>query len=82
MTIDVVVPTYNRVDLLRGCLEHLERQEEPHTAIVVDNGSTDGTADLVRSRFPQVRLIALEENLGFGRRSTWVSRRGAAMPSC
>lgn len=67
MTIDVVVPTYNRADLLRGCLEHLARQDEPHTAVVVDNGSTDGTVEMVRAEFPSARLVALEENLGFGR---------------
>ncbi len=67
MTIDVVVPTFNRADLLRGCLEHLARQDVPHTAIVVDNGSRDGTVEMLRAEFPEVRLIALDENLGFGR---------------
>jgi N-acetylglucosaminyl-diphospho-decaprenol L-rhamnosyltransferase len=67
VTIDVVVPTFNRADLLRGCLEHLARQDVPHTAIVVDNGSSDGTAEMVRTEFPDVRLVALVENLGFGR---------------
>jgi GT2 family glycosyltransferase len=33
--------------------------------IVVDNGSTDGTAEFVRARFPRVRLVALEQNVGF-----------------
>ena len=67
VTIDVVVPTYNRADLLRGCLGHLERQDEPHTTIVVDNGSTDGTVEMVRAEFPSVRLVPLPKNLGFGR---------------
>src|SRR4051794_19766312 len=66
MSIDVVIPTYNRADLLRGCLEHLARQDEPHTVIVVDNGSTDGTVELVREQFADVRLVALSETLGFG----------------
>jgi N-acetylglucosaminyl-diphospho-decaprenol L-rhamnosyltransferase len=65
--IDVVVPTYNRADLLRGCLEHLARQDVAHTAIVVDNGSDDGTVAMLRADFPDVRVVALEENLGFGR---------------
>ena len=59
VTIDVVIPTYNRVDLLRDCLEHLARQDEPHRVIVVDNGSSDGTVEMVRERFPETLLIAL-----------------------
>jgi N-acetylglucosaminyl-diphospho-decaprenol L-rhamnosyltransferase len=66
VSIDVVIPTYNRADLVLDCLEHLERQAEPHTTIVVDNGSSDSTAALVRERFPDVRLVELPENLGFG----------------
>ena len=34
--------------------------------IVVDNGSTDGSAGFIREQFPQVRVVALEKNLGFG----------------
>ena len=66
MTIDVVIPTFDRRDLLRSCLEHLARQDTPHATIVVDNGSGDGTPEMVREEFPAVRLIALAENLGFG----------------
>jgi GT2 family glycosyltransferase len=38
----------------------------PHEVIVVDNASPDGTAEKVRERFPEVRLIANEDNAGFG----------------
>ena len=38
---------------------------EPLTTIVVDNGSTDGTVEFVRERFPEVEVVANEENLGF-----------------
>jgi GT2 family glycosyltransferase len=55
----VVVMTRDRwPDLSRT----LPRHEAP--VIVVDNGSTDGTPDLVRERFPDVRLVALDTNLG------------------
>src|SRR5438128_11513862 len=37
----------------------------PHEIIVVDNASSDGSVELVRTRFPAVRLILNEENLGF-----------------
>ncbi len=65
MTIDVVIPTFNRHELTTSCLAHLENQTLEHTAIVVDNGSTDGTPDRVRELFPDVRVVELGENVGF-----------------
>ena len=60
-----VVVTYNRRPLLEECVQALlDQTAAVDEIIVVDNASTDGTADLVRERFPQVRLEALEENLG------------------
>lgn len=67
MTIDVAVPTWNRADLLESCLDHLNRQATPHRVIVADNGSEDDTVAMVRRRFPEVLLVELQENLGFGR---------------
>lgn len=64
--IEVVIPTWNGSSVLGDCLEALEGESTPHTTIVVDNGSSDGTIEMVRERFPSVRLIALPENLGFG----------------
>ena len=51
---------------LRHCLERLAGQAGWDEAIVVDNASSDGSAEMVRAEFPEVRLLALEENLGFG----------------
>ena len=65
MTADVVIPSWNGRDMLARCLDALVR--EPCSAIVVDNASTDGTADLVRSRFPDAVLVELDSNVGFGR---------------
>jgi N-acetylglucosaminyl-diphospho-decaprenol L-rhamnosyltransferase len=64
--IDVVIPSWNAKDLLESCLRTLAAQSLPHTPIVVDNGSTDGTVQLVREEFPAVRIAELNENLGFG----------------
>lgn len=62
----VVVPAWNSRDWLPGCLDGLRRQScRPAATIVVDDGSTDGTADLVRERYPEVELVALGENRGF-----------------
>ena len=66
-TIDVAIPTWNRAELLADCLERLEDERTPHRVIVADNGSTDSTAALVRDRFPESLLVALDVNLGFGR---------------
>lgn len=67
MKATVVIPTYNARSLLVEALEHLAAQTVDHDVIVVDNGSTDGTAETVAERFPAVHVLALPENLGFGR---------------
>jgi N-acetylglucosaminyl-diphospho-decaprenol L-rhamnosyltransferase len=69
-TATVVIPTLNARDLLRDALASLTGQ----AVVVVDNGSTDGTAEMVAGEFPAVRLLRNEENLGFGR----AVNRGAA----
>jgi N-acetylglucosaminyl-diphospho-decaprenol L-rhamnosyltransferase len=65
LSIDVVVPTYQGLNLTESCLRHLELQTAPHTVIVSDNGSTDGTPELVRRDFPRARLVETGGNLGF-----------------
>jgi GT2 family glycosyltransferase len=64
----VVVVNYNTADQLPGCLDALRALEYPGEVeiIVVDNASTDGSADVVRAQFPRVRLIAGAANRGFG----------------
>jgi GT2 family glycosyltransferase len=65
----IVIPNWNGRDLLEKYLPSVIAATEGNPAnevIVVDNGSTDGSADFVRERFPSVRLEALAENLGFG----------------
>jgi N-acetylglucosaminyl-diphospho-decaprenol L-rhamnosyltransferase len=64
-SIDVVVPVHNRWDLTASCLEHLHVQTLRHTAIVCDNGSTDGTRERLHESFPDVRAVELGANLGF-----------------
>jgi N-acetylglucosaminyl-diphospho-decaprenol L-rhamnosyltransferase len=59
--VSVVVVTYNALPWLERCLESVRAYE----TIVVDHGSTDGTLELVRERFPQARLIE-QENKGLG----------------
>lgn len=60
-----VVVTFNRKQLLKGVLEALSRQTRPIDEIlVVDNASTDGTDELLRSDFPALRTLRLPENIG------------------
>lgn len=65
----VVIPNWNGRDLLEKYLPPLVEAMSDHPRneiIVVDNGSTDGSAEYVRTAFPTIRLVALPENLGFG----------------
>src|SRR5579884_167887 len=65
----VVIPNWNGRDLLEKYLPSVIAALEGNPAneiIVVDNASTDGSAAFVRQRFPQVRVLEMEENLGFG----------------
>lgn len=61
----VVIPNWNGLDFIEDCLKSLETQTLNHEVIVVDNGSTDGSKELVDKRFPHVELIKLSRNTGF-----------------
>jgi N-acetylglucosaminyl-diphospho-decaprenol L-rhamnosyltransferase len=65
LSIDVIIPTFEGWELTRRCLTHLAEQTIPHTVIVVDNASTDGTPVKVRNAFPDVRVVELDRNFGF-----------------
>jgi GT2 family glycosyltransferase len=66
LTATVVVPTTAGAERLPRLLRSLALQTVSHQTIVVDNGSTDGTAALL-ARFRDVEVIRLEENVGFTR---------------
>ncbi len=64
-TVWAVVVTYNRRDLLEECLAELAGQTRPlDHVLVVDNASSDGTAEMVRQKHPGLGLLALAENVG------------------
>jgi N-acetylglucosaminyl-diphospho-decaprenol L-rhamnosyltransferase len=65
----VAVVSWNTRGLLDRCLESLETAARTGLAEiwVVDNASSDGSPDMVRERYPWARLIAREDNLGYGR---------------
>jgi glycosyltransferase involved in cell wall biosynthesis len=64
-SVSVVIPTHDRVDLVRRAVSSVLAQSLPPTeVIVVDDGSTDGTAEELRLRFPSVRVVELGERRG------------------
>jgi N-acetylglucosaminyl-diphospho-decaprenol L-rhamnosyltransferase len=67
--VSIIITSWNVRHLLRGCLQSLRGalQRLTHEVFVVDNASADGSADMVRTEFPEVTLIANSENVGFGR---------------
>lgn len=66
MRLSVVVVNWNSREDLAACLASLRAQTHPDVeTIVVDNGSADGSADMVAERFPEAILLRETENLGF-----------------
>ncbi|MBZ0276272.1 MAG: glycosyltransferase family 2 protein [Anaerolineae bacterium] len=63
--LSVVIVNYNTRDDLRACLDALTADPVQPEIIVVDNASTDGSADMVRRTFPTVRLLAQTVNTWF-----------------
>jgi dolichol-phosphate mannosyltransferase len=78
-SLSIIIPAYNEAENIIDTLDNVTRALEPlavrHEILVIDDGSTDATAALVTSnlnRFPAVRLLVNERNMGFG----WSYRRG------
>ena len=78
--LEIVIVSYRCGPMVRECLQSL-REHPPRSGLrvtVVDNASGDGTAEVVRREFPDVRLIALDENLGFSAANNLVLRETTA----
>lgn len=67
MKLSIIIVSWNVRDLLERCLRSIAERafEAPHEVIVIDNASVDGSAAMVREKFPQVNLIENTENRGF-----------------
>jgi hypothetical protein len=63
-SVAAVVVSHNTRGLLERCLAELDR--EGRRVVVVDNASADGSAELVRDRFPTLEVVECAENRGFG----------------
>lgn len=65
-TVTVVVPNWNGLAHVRACFDGLRRQGYKNfVTVAVDNGSTDGSAELIAKEYPEVRLVRLPRNTGF-----------------
>lgn len=66
--VSAIVVSYNTRRMTLDCLRalHADLADLPAEVWVVDNASTDGSVEDIRAEFPNVRLIANEQNLGFG----------------
>ena len=66
--VSIIIVNYNTMDLTRNCLKSVFEQTKDISfeVIVSDNGSNDGSIEMIKSEFPQVVLIENNANLGFG----------------
>ena len=66
MKISVIVPNWNGIKFIGMCLDSLARSDfDSYEVIVVDNGSVDGSREMIERKYPDVRLIKNRENMGF-----------------
>ena len=66
--ISIIIPTYNGLELLRKYLPTVVEAFKNYGAgeiVVVDDGSSDGTPEIIAEEFPQATLLKNAENLGF-----------------
>lgn len=69
MNVSVIIVNYNTKELTKNCLASIFEKTKniDFEVIVSDNGSTDGSIEMIKSDFPQVVLIENNANLGFGK---------------
>lgn len=67
VSVSVIIVSYNTADLIGSCLSSLEQTTNPdkREIFVVDNASSDGSAEIIQQSFPGVHLIANQDNKGF-----------------
>ena len=63
----VIIVTYNAMKWAERCFNSLRQSSVPLDCIVIDNGSTDGSQEFIKNKFPEVDFIQSPKNLGFGK---------------
>lgn len=66
MKVIVIIVTYNPLKWIEKCLNSLLQSSISVEILIIDNNSTDGFQEIVKSKYPQAELIQCKENLGFG----------------
>lgn len=71
--LSLIIPSFNTKNLLENCLKSVFAQTKKvqFEVIVVDNHSTDGTVMMLKQKFPQVKVVVLQENVGYGQASNF-----------
>jgi N-acetylglucosaminyl-diphospho-decaprenol L-rhamnosyltransferase len=67
MKILVIIVTYNGEKWVDKCFGSLRQSNVPLDVLVIDNGSTDNTLELIKNEYKEVEIIESQENLGFGK---------------
>lgn len=64
----IIIPVLNKKEMTERCIKSIcDKTLTPHEIIVVDNGSTDGVAELLKKKFKGLKIIRNKENLGFAK---------------
>lgn len=61
----IIIPNWNGIDFIADCLESLLKEPDTFSTVVVDNGSTDGSKEVIKEHYPSVILLELDVNTGF-----------------
>ncbi len=69
MELSIIIVNYNVKEFLQNSIHSLQKAASKieHEIIVVDNASDDGSVEFIREKFPQIRLIVNQANLGFSK---------------
>ncbi len=69
MKLSIIIVNFNTKELLSRCLNSIFSHpcSEPFEVLVVDNASSDGSSEMIKQTYPQVKLISNQENVGFAR---------------
>jgi GT2 family glycosyltransferase len=74
LCVSILIVNWNGKNLLEDCLKSIQHQNYPQNQIeiiLIDNGSTDGSYEFIREKFPHVKIIRLKKNYGFPKASNF-----------